>query len=82
MKKITGAQIRAARALIRWTAEDLAEAASVGISTVRRAEAEDGFPSITAANLKLIRIALEGRGIEFIPEDAGGAGIRFKNPAT
>lgn len=82
MKKITGAQIRAARALLRWTAEDLADSASVGLSTIRRAEAEDGAPSITAANLKLIRLALEGAGIDFIPENGGGVGIRFKRPTT
>ncbi|YBV95141.1 transcriptional regulator (plasmid) [Phyllobacteriaceae bacterium JZ32] len=79
MNGITGAQIRAARALLRWTADDLAKAASVGVTTVRRAEAEDGLPSITAANLKLIKITLEDAGIEFIPENGGGVGVRFKN---
>ncbi len=46
--------------------------------TVRRAEAEDGQPSITAANLKLIRITLEDAGIEFIPSNGGGVGVRLK----
>lgn len=78
MTVITGAQIRAARALVRWTAEELANAASVGLSTVRRAEAEDGPPTATAANLKLIQNALETAGIEFIPENGGGVGVRFK----
>jgi transcriptional regulator with XRE-family HTH domain len=78
MSEITGAQIRAARALLRWTAEDLAESASVGLSTIRRAEAEDGPPSITAANLKLVRMALENAGIEFITRNGGGVGVRFK----
>lgn len=82
MSEITGAQIRAARALLRWTAEDLAKSASVGVMTVRRAEAEDGAPSITTANLKLIRLTLEAAGIEFIPENGGGVGIRFKRPTT
>lgn len=78
MKTITGAQIRAARALIRWSAEDLAGAAVVGISTIRRAEAEDTTPSITAANLRAIQTALESAGIEFIPEsDDRGAGVRM-----
>lgn len=81
MSGITGAQIRAARALLRWTAEDLAKSVGVGIMTVRRAEAEDGQPSITVANLKLIRITLEDAGIEFIPENGGGVGVRFKKPA-
>ncbi|WP_080865359.1 helix-turn-helix transcriptional regulator [Agrobacterium tumefaciens] len=80
MKKITGAQIRAARALKRWTAEELASHASVGLSTIRRAEADNGVPSITAANLKLIHIAFEDAGIEFIEENGGGVGVRFKNP--
>jgi len=77
-KKITGAQIRAARALIRWSAKDLAQAASVGVATVSRAEAEDGNPTVTASNLKAMRTALEAAGIDFIAENGGGIGIRFK----
>jgi transcriptional regulator with XRE-family HTH domain len=80
MNEITGAQIRAARALLRWTAEHLAESASVGLSTVRRAEADDGLPVITSANLKLLRMTLEGAGIEFIAVNGGGVGVRFKKP--
>jgi transcriptional regulator with XRE-family HTH domain len=80
MKKITGAQIRAARALRRWTAEELAGHASVGLSTIRRAESEDGVPPITAANLKVIQMTLENEGIEFIDATGGGVGVRFKKP--
>lgn len=80
MDAIVGAQIRAARALVRWTAADLANAAKVGISTVRRAETEDGVPSITVANLNAIRMALEAAGIEFTPSNGRGVGVRFKNP--
>jgi transcriptional regulator with XRE-family HTH domain len=79
--EITGAQIRAARALLRWTAEDLADAASVGLSTIRRAEADDGVPTVTSANLKLLRITLERAGISFIPTNGGGVGVRFTNVA-
>ncbi len=78
--EITGAQIRAARALIRWSAKDLAHAANVGVATVSRAEVEDGRPPITTANLKAIQMSLEGAGIEFIPENGGGVGIRFRKP--
>ncbi|KXG84175.1 helix-turn-helix transcriptional regulator [Rhizobium skierniewicense] len=80
MSEITGAQIRAARALLRWTAEYLAESASVGVSTIRRAEMDNGIPAITPANLKLIKMTLEADGIEFIPTNGGGVGVRFKNP--
>ncbi|KAB1121579.1 helix-turn-helix domain-containing protein [Neorhizobium galegae] len=81
MKVITGAQIRAARGLVRWSADDLAAAAHIGISTVRRAEADDGFPPTTTANLKAIQLALESAGVEFIPENGGGAGVRFRKPS-
>lgn len=75
---ITGAQIRAARALVRWSAGQLAEAAKVGLMTVRRAEAVDGPVSITEANAHAIRTALEAAGVEFIPENGGGAGVRLR----
>lgn len=81
MNKITGAQIRAARALIRSSAEDLAAAAGVGVATVRRAEAEDGSPATTTANLKAIRLALEDAGVEFISENGGGPGVRLAKKA-
>nr|WP_040125787.1 helix-turn-helix transcriptional regulator [Neorhizobium galegae] len=81
MKMITGAQIRAARGLVRWSADELAAAAQVGISTVRRAESDKGVSSITTANLKAIQLALESAGVEFIPENGGGAGVRFLKPA-
>ena len=80
-KEITGAQIRAARALIRWSAKDLARAAGVGVATVSRAEGEDGNPTVTTANLMAMRHALEAAGVEFIPENGGGLGIRFKKPS-
>lgn len=66
MEKITGGQIRAARALLRLTAQELADLASVGVATVRRAEAEDGEISATEANANAIRRALEARGIHLL----------------
>lgn len=76
---ITGAQIRAARAIVRWTVDDLAKAARVGVMTVRRAEAVDGEPSLLANNASAIRAALESAGIEFLDGPGGGAGVRLKN---
>lgn len=74
---ITGAQIRAARAMLRWSADKLAEEARLGVATIRRADAADGEPSITAANVHAIRAALEAAGVEFIQENGGGAGVRL-----
>jgi hypothetical protein len=77
-KTITGGQLRAGRALVRWSAEDLAERSRLGVATVRRAEAQDGPVSVTAANAEAMRFALEGAGVEFIPENGGGAGVRLR----
>jgi transcriptional regulator with XRE-family HTH domain len=76
-----GAQIRAARALLRWSAEELAQASALGANTVRRAEITEGATSLTAANDRAIRRALEEAGVEFIDENGGGAGVRLCKPS-
>ena len=65
---------------IRWRAEDLAKDSSVGVATIRRAELADGPTSLTAANDQAIRRALESAGVEFIDENGGGPGVRFRQP--
>jgi hypothetical protein len=77
-RKISSAQLRAARALIRWTALDLAKASKVGVATIRRAEVMDGEIPVTLPNEAAIRSALEGAGIEFIEDNGGGEGVRFR----
>jgi hypothetical protein len=74
---ITPAQIRAARALVKMTADELAERASVGRATVRRAEG-DGRVSTSPVVLRALRAALEAAGVEFIPPNGGGPGVRLK----
>jgi len=69
---ITAGQLRAARAFLRWTAQEVADAARLGVATVRRAEAQDGLLGVTAANEEAIRSALEAAGIEFLDGDAPG----------
>ena len=78
---LLAAQIRAARALLRWSAEELARASALGANTVRRAEVTDGATALTAANDRAIRRALEDAGVEFIDENGGGVGVRMRNPA-
>ena len=78
--RLSSAQIRAARALLRWSAEELARESLVGANTIRRAETAEEATALTAANDLAIRRALEAAGIEFIEEDAGGAGVRFRVP--
>ena len=68
-------QCQAARALLGWRCEDVADAAGVGIATVWRFEAGDG---VRQSTIDTIRKALEDAGIEFIPENGGGPGVRLK----
>ena len=73
----TGQQIRAARAMLRWTAAELARNAGVAWRTVQRAEAEDGVPPMHVATLQKIQRALEAGGIEFT-SGGNGPGIRMR----
>src|SRR4029079_17594299 len=76
-KKISSAQMRAARALIRWTALDLARASKVGVATIRRAEVVDGEIPVTLGNEAALRRALKAAGIDFIEDAAEGKAFAF-----
>ncbi len=72
---ITGAQVRAAKSLIRWSGADLAEHSGISLSSIRRIEAVDGVPdSASVKVLHAIQSALEDAGVEFIgtPDDRPG----------
>lgn len=73
-----GSQIRAARSLLKWTADDLARESALGVNTIRRAEAAEHETQLTAANELAVRRTLEGAGIEFIEDNGGGEGVRFR----
>ena len=75
---LASAQIRAARSLIRWTAEDLASASALSVATIRRAELKETATALTAANDLAIRHALKSAGVEFIDENGGGPGVRLR----
>jgi hypothetical protein len=79
-RPLTSAQIRAARSLIRWSAEDLAESSSLSVATIRRAELTGDVTSMTAANDVAVRRALEAAGVEFIDANGGGPGVRLRKP--
>ena len=81
-RPLTSGQIRSARALLRWRAEDLARESSVGIATIRRAELAQDATSLTTANDLAIRRAFEAAGIEFIDENGGGPGLRLRKQAA
>jgi ribosome-binding protein aMBF1 (putative translation factor) len=78
---LTSAQIRAARALIRWSAEDLARKTALSVATIRRAELSEEQTSMTAANNLAVRRALETAGVEFIDGNGSGPGVRLRKTA-
>lgn len=73
---ISPAQARGARAMIGWNQAQLAEAAKVSRMTVVDFEKSARVPHPN--NLSAIRTALESAGVEFIPENGGGPGVRLK----
>ena len=75
---ITSDQLRAARALLRWSADSLARRSSVSLRTIRRAELAEHETAMTAANRLAIRRVLEEAGVEFIDENGGGPGVRLR----
>jgi transcriptional regulator with XRE-family HTH domain len=72
---ITPAQCRAARALLDWTQNDLAEATSLSVVTIRAFE-KGG--EMRDSNRTLLVLTLEAAGVQFIPRNGGGPGVRLK----
>ena len=75
---IISEQIRAARQLLRITADDLAGLSGVGVATIRRYELMTGVPSGNARSVEAIQQALEAAGIEFIGVPDDRPGVRLK----
>ncbi len=79
---ITKEQVRAARALLNWTAQDLADNSGAAVNTIRRFE--NGADAM-GGTLAKIEAALTAAGVAFIPAGAyqgeGGPGVRLKGEA-
>ena len=75
---ISTGQVRAARAFLRWRAQDLADASGVGVATIRRMEILDGVPAGQIRSLAAIQSALEAAGVEFIGTPDDMPGVRLK----
>nr|WP_192253749.1 helix-turn-helix transcriptional regulator [Mesorhizobium silamurunense] len=73
---MTPSQSRAARGLIDWSQQELAGRSNLSESTIRDFEKGRRVPSVN--NLAAMRAALESAGVEFIPENGGGAGVRLR----
>ena len=77
MPSISPAQIRAARAMLDWSMMDLAEAARVSVSTVKRFESEGDQP-VSADTVALMQDARETEWVRFLDDDGNGPGVRLR----
>jgi transcriptional regulator with XRE-family HTH domain len=72
----TADQLRAARALLRWTMEDLAARSKVSVRTISRCESGEGVPLVGTRTLLRLLHAFEAAGIEF-SHNAGRSGVHL-----
>lgn len=70
-------QCRAARNLIGWSQQRLAEESGVSLTAIRNFEG--GHTTPIRANMAALRTALEAAGVEFIDRNGGGPGVRFRD---
>ena len=73
---VTAAQCRAARGLLDWSQQELADRAGLGIVTIRQIEADITDPR--RATLVVLKQAFERAGVEFIDENGGGPGVQIR----
>jgi transcriptional regulator with XRE-family HTH domain len=74
---ISAKQIKAARVFLDWEQRDLAEKSGLSLPTIQRME-KLGMERSSVANAQKVQTALEAAGVEFIPENGGGAGVRLR----
>jgi transcriptional regulator with XRE-family HTH domain len=82
---ISGAQLRASRALLGIDQRKLAGMSGLSLPTIQRMEASEGVIRGNVDSLMKLVAALEAAGIELIAENAtssgGGRGVRLKVPS-
>lgn len=78
---IEAKQIRAARALLEWSQDDLVKRTGLSLTTIRRMEDSNIGPGRSSAeNVAAVQRVLEAAGVTFIPQNGGGAGVRLARP--
>ena len=83
---VSGAQLRASRALLGIDQRKLAALSGLSLPTIQRMEASDGVIRGNVDSLMKLVAAFEAAGIELIGENASssgrGRGVRFKAAAS
>lgn len=75
--EITGSQLRAARGLLKWSADDLANVSNVGVATIRRYESNNSVISGNINTVRALQSSLMAAGIIFIGPENGEIGVKL-----
>jgi transcriptional regulator with XRE-family HTH domain len=76
-RMISGAQIRAARALLGWSVSDLARRAGVRVFTIADTESTEAITNPRRPGVSAIQATLEAAGIVFTSGDAPGVRLHL-----
>ena len=71
-------QVKAARAMLAWSQQQLAEKAGVSYPTIARLEADDGELGGRSDTAEKIKKTLESAGVIFVQENGEGPGVRLR----
>jgi DNA-binding XRE family transcriptional regulator len=78
---ITARQSRAARALLGWTQETLADKAQVSLTALKRLESESGL-DVYETTRDQVRRAFESAGVVLLSTDKGEGVLRLHEPGS
>ena len=75
---VSSSQIKAARAMLGWSAIELAGRSGVGSASIKRYEVQAGVPVANTKNLMAIRNTFEEAGIEFTGDPLVNPGVTLR----
>lgn len=74
---LTGMQIRAARAILGWSAQEVAQRTGLTRETIQRLEKTADVPPSRTQSLLELRKIFEEAGVEFVGAPGDGPGVRL-----
>lgn len=74
---VVGMQVRAARSMLGWSIEKLADKSGLSANTIKRFEADDHTRPSSHATVATIRTTLETQGVVFIGHDVAAPGLQL-----
>jgi hypothetical protein len=75
---VSSSQIKAARAMLGWSAIELANRSGIGSASIKRYEVQPGIPIANTKNLMVIRNTFEEAGIEFTGDPLVNPGVTLR----